>query len=152
MGKYQAFRALVMCMQGEEFVLSFYTGLNAIWGEIKDNIIGFPCICRTCTKNNNEEKVMLFLRVLHDSMNVLGDKLMMNLVPDLDKVYQLVIQNEKQRNINNNGIIEKSSESTALMTQNKFSPKYSKGTGNTKKPKIDKRCTKCKKPSHTHNI
>lgn len=92
LAKYKAFRTLATCVQENETVLSYYTRLSMIWAEIKENTTGVPCSCCTCTKGMSDEKVMFFLGGLHDSYtNVRGNVLMMSPVPELDKVYQLIV-------------------------------------------------------------
>lgn len=70
---------------------------------------------------------------------------MMSLVPEMDKVFQLIVQEEEQRNIN--GVEENRTEATTLMVQRKT--KFTKPVGNVNKN--EERCTGCKKTGHDYD-
>ena len=93
----------------------YFTNLSILWDELQ-NYEPFPtCSCEKCVCHINEkisnihhrEVVMQFLMGLNDSFShVQGQILLMDPIPSVEKVFSLLIQDEKQRSVghgNNNG-------------------------------------------------
>ena len=120
---YQLQKDLASFSQGELSVTEYFTNLSILWDELQ-NYEPFPtCSCEKCVCHINEkisnihhrEVVMQFLMGLNDSFShVCGQILLMDPIPSVEKVFSLLIQDEKQRSVghgSNNGPFV---ESTAL--------------------------------------
>ncbi|XP_026420226.1 uncharacterized protein LOC113316222 [Papaver somniferum] len=114
----------------------FFTKMKALWEELDATSMGTtPCICdagKEIAEHRNRDKVMEFLQGLDDRFaNVKSSILLMDPIPSINKVYNLVRQEEKQLHISTSSNVQV--ESAALFNQRSES-KYSKGPAN-KKPR-----------------
>ncbi|XP_010520621.1 PREDICTED: uncharacterized protein LOC104799678 [Tarenaya hassleriana] len=94
--------------QGSMTVSAFYTKLVPIWEETKSIRANLQCTCGNCSCETNkkwndlfeEDFVMHFLFRLNDSYeSVRSNILMMDILPDLEKAYHIVTQQEHQRTL-----------------------------------------------------
>ena len=112
---YQLQKDLANISQGELSVSDYFTNLSILWDEIQ-NYEPLPlCSCEKCVCHVNEkisnlhhrEAIMQLLMGLNDSFShIRGQILLMDPIPSVDKVYSLLIQDEKQRLVgqgSNNG-------------------------------------------------
>lgn len=60
LAKYRVFRALATCTQGDDNIVTYYTKLNSIWEEIKDNTTGTPCYAVTAPKTPTTKELCFF--------------------------------------------------------------------------------------------
>ena len=150
---YQLQKDLASFSQGELSVTEYFTNLSILWDELQ-NYEPFPaCFCEKCVCHVNEkisnihhrEIIMQFLIGLNDSFShVRGQILLMDPIPFVEKVFSLLIQDEKQRSVgygSNNGPFV---ESTALAakTMNLDSKTF-------KKIKEKPNCNHCGLHGHT---
>ena len=120
---YQLQKDLASFSQDELFVSDYFTSLSILWDEIK-NYEPLPlCSCEKCVCHVNErisnlhhrEAIMQLLMGLNDSFShIQGQILLMDPIPSVDKVYSLLIQDEKQSSIGQGSSNGPFVESTAL--------------------------------------
>ncbi|KAJ1703741.1 hypothetical protein LUZ63_003520 [Rhynchospora breviuscula] len=94
--------------QGQS-VVAYYTRLKSMWDELSNYLKVPMCTCQGCTcnmakdllKEREDEKTHQFLMGLDDAVfkNVRSHILSMEPLPSLNKVYSLVIQEERHRSI-----------------------------------------------------
>ena len=151
---YQLQKDLASFSQGELSVTEYFTNLSILWDELQNYEPIPTCSCEKCVCNVNEkiskihhrEAVMQFLMGLNDSFShVRGQILLMDPIPSVEKVFSLLIQDEKQRSVgqsNNGGPFV---ESTALAAKGtSFDPKNNKGKGKERPT-----CSHCGLQGHT---
>ncbi|XP_075670228.1 uncharacterized protein LOC142639996 [Castanea sativa] len=120
---YQLQKDLASFSQGELFVSDYFTSLSILWDEIQ-NYEPLPlCSCEKCVCHVNErisnlhhkEAIMQLLMGLNDYFShIRGQILLMDPIPFVDKVYSLLIKDEKQRSIGQGSSNGPFVESTAL--------------------------------------
>ena len=125
--------------QGDSSITTFFTQLKVYWDQLKIFRPNPTCNCGKCTCNLSkrienlhfQDSVMQFLMGLNDSYSqIKGQILLMEPLPSINKVYSLLIQEERQRNVGNSNAHV---ESTALAVKGSnsnpvfFGGKNSKG-------------------------
>ncbi|XP_019462909.1 PREDICTED: uncharacterized protein LOC109361828 [Lupinus angustifolius] len=140
--------------QGELSVSKYHTEMKSLWDELE--IFRPLAKCNyNSEKFRTEDKVIRFLKGLNDSYsNVRSQIMLMEPLPNMNKVLSLVIQQETQMYGND-------SEAKAMQVGTSWkkggaytrdagqnSKGFSKNTWN-KSPSSTKFCTHCKKPGHT---
>ena len=125
--------------QGDSSITTFFTQLKVYWDQLKIFRPNPTCNCGKCTCNLSkrienlhfQDLVMQFLMGLNDSYSqIKGQILLMEPLPSINKVYSLLIQEERQRNVGNSNAHV---ESTALAVKGSnsnpvfFGGKNSKG-------------------------
>ncbi|XP_023895780.1 uncharacterized protein LOC112007643 [Quercus suber] len=105
---YQLQKDIASFSQGELSVSDYFTSLSILWDEIQNYELVPLCLCEKCTCHVNEkisnlhhrEAIMQLLMGLNDSFShIRGQILLMDPIPSVDKVYSLLIHDEKQRSI-----------------------------------------------------
>ncbi|XP_074265379.1 uncharacterized protein LOC141587809 [Silene latifolia] len=105
--------------------------MKSIWDEIDAMGLNTTCSC-SCTcgatlkrmKFQEDQRVVKFLMGLNDSYNVIrGTILMQNPLPSLAIVYNLLVQEERQREINHQGEFQTDSASFHARNSKLFYPK-----------------------------
>jgi len=123
---FQLQKSIADITQGSDSVSSYYTHLKSVWDELS-NYRPVPhcscglCICG-CTKTImdffHQEYIYHFLMGLNDSFsNIRGQILLLEPLPPINKVFSLILQDERQREIS--GGISQSThfgDSSALLT------------------------------------
>lgn len=103
-------------------VSSYYTKFEIIWNELVDYKTIPSCSCGICTygsmaphaKYQEEECTMNFLMGLNDFFSsIRGHILLMQPLPSLNKVFSIITQEERQRRVGTNVVVE----STALFSR-----------------------------------
>ncbi|RDX57886.1 hypothetical protein CR513_62840, partial [Mucuna pruriens] len=96
--------------QGESSITTYFTQLKALWQEL-DNFRPIPSCkcarrCSSCTliptieKYREADRVILFLKGLHENYSAVRSQIMlMDPLPTVNKVFSLLIQQERQLNI-----------------------------------------------------
>ncbi|KAG5516925.1 hypothetical protein RHGRI_037606 [Rhododendron griersonianum] len=137
-------------VQGAMSIANYYTKLRGFWDEL-DSYRPFS------TKRNahhNEDRLMQFLMGLNATYNpIRGQILLLKPVPDIRETYNMVTQDEKQREIGNNSLAENFSIAAAMRFHKGFNPNnkfsgnssFSSSTSNTE----GLFCRYCKKDTHT---
>ncbi|XP_068650637.1 uncharacterized protein [Aristolochia californica] len=101
---FQLKRELINLRQDKDSVNTYFTKLKTIWEELSNYRPN--CSCGTCScgdvKNltdfHHMEYIMSFLMGLDDSFSqVRGQLLLMDLMPPINRVFSLVVQEEQQR-------------------------------------------------------
>ena len=148
-------------MQGDSIVTSFFIGLQTAWDQLLNFRPLLCCACGKCTHGVNDkitffqhqDSLMQFLNGLNDAYSQVRTQiLMMERIPSLDKVFSLVIQEERQRALGFN--VNSSVESIALAVKNQgfnqssnffgIAGKNIKGNGGKGRPI----CSHCGKVGH----
>ena len=98
-------------------MIEYFTHLSILWDELQNYEPLPTCSCEKCVCNVNEkisniphrEAIMQFLMGLNDFFShIRGKILLMDPIPSVEKVFSLLIQDEKQRSVrqgNNNGLL-----------------------------------------------
>jgi len=106
--------------QDNLFVSSYFTILKGLWDELLNYKPLPPCTCGTMKVHNDyqqQEYVMQFLMGLNESCaQARGQILMLNPLPPINKVFSLVIQEERQKEISNS-VTSLNQNSAALLTK-----------------------------------
>ncbi|XP_010525446.1 PREDICTED: uncharacterized protein LOC104803241 isoform X2 [Tarenaya hassleriana] len=145
--------------QGSLSVATFYNRLVALWEEKKAIQSSPYCKCGKCTcgvdqrwnEYNEEDLVMDFLFGLNDSFESVREQiLLIEPLPDLEKTYHLVSQQEHQRSIrlsslSDNPILHTSDSATNI------SDSVAAVSGYHQKQKQKPLCTHCGMYGHTVN-
>ncbi|XP_058192113.1 uncharacterized protein LOC131309509 [Rhododendron vialii] len=118
----------------------------------------FRSRCQCCeggkrNAHHNEDRLMQFLMGLNATYNpIQGQILLLKPVPDIREAYNMVTQDDKQREIGNNSLAENSSVAAAVRFHKGFNPNnksssnssFSSSTSNTE----GLFCRYCKKDTH----
>lgn len=102
---YQVQKDLSTLVQGSLSIANYFTQLKTLWDEYLAMIDLPTCNCGTGSgymKLLQTQQVMQFLVGLNDTFKTArGNILMMNPIPNLNQVYRLILQEEKQRDCHN---------------------------------------------------
>ena len=86
--------------QGTFTVTAFFTQLKKLWGKIENFRPINPCVCGIqcmCKVYQEQDFIMRFLKGLTDRYsNVQSQILLMDPLPDINRVFSLVVQQERQ--------------------------------------------------------
>jgi hypothetical protein len=89
--------------QGNNSVSAYYTQLKGLWDELLSFRPVSNCTCggsKVLVDNHHQECVFHFLMGLHESFaNIRGQILLVDPLPPFNKVFSLVIQEERQREL-----------------------------------------------------
>ena len=122
---------------------SYFTQLKALWDELNSIIPIHPCICanaKSIIDQQNQDRSMEFLQGLHDNFSAIRSQiLMMEPFPTVQRIYNLVRQEEKQQEIN---IRSTPTIDSAALQASKHIPRSS---GKRQRPF----CDHCNKHGHT---
>ncbi|XP_019226901.1 PREDICTED: uncharacterized protein LOC109208274 [Nicotiana attenuata] len=162
-------KQLLETVQGPSNIATYFNKIKAIWDEIELLDARTVCICVDCKCGANDkndaleerQKLVQFLMGLNESyINVRENIMMMHPPPNIDRAYYLLLQEERQRGIQNMVHYPSDSGSFAVSTQ-RFNSTQAKPTtstvnntgGYTFRTNQDNRrslnCNYCKKPGHT---
>ncbi|KAL5565621.1 hypothetical protein UlMin_028785 [Ulmus minor] len=146
---FQIKRQLCGLVQGSLDVSSYFTTLKVLWDELKEFQPVPVCQCgglRVWSDHQHKEYVLHFLMGLNESYaQIRGQILMMEPLPAINKVFSLVIQEERHRNIGGNSAIPVSEP--LAFGSNYNAPTGSSGGSKTKRDKVT--CTHCGFIGHT---
>ena len=140
--------------QGDSSITTFFTQLKVYWDQLKIFRPNPTCNYGKCTCNLSkrienlhfQDSVMPFLMGLNDSYSqIKGQILLMEPLPFINKVYSLLIQEERQRNVGNSNAHV---ESTALVVKGSNSNHVFFG-GKNSKSKDRPICSHCGRLGHT---
>ncbi|XP_075643712.1 uncharacterized protein LOC142614951 [Castanea sativa] len=121
---FQLLKDIAGITQGQSSITSYFTQLNVLWDQLQ-KFQPFPmCSCGFCTCNlgqklndlHHQDLVMQFLLGLNDSYaQVRAQILLMDPLPSINKVYSLLIQEERHCIVGNNSGLHV--ESSTLVTE-----------------------------------
>jgi hypothetical protein len=145
---FQLQKILTTLSQENSSVSEYFTKIKSIWDEL-DNYDPIPsCTCggmRSVHEKHNRDHVFQFLMGLDDSFaNIRGQILLNDHLPLINKVFSLIIQEERQKEISVNPLVH---ETAALMTKTNASPLHKPGKWTNRKEKPI--CSHCGIPGHT---
>jgi len=140
---FQLQKILTTLSQENSSVSQYFTRIKSIWDEL-NNYDPIPsCTCggmRSVHEKNNRDHVFQFLMGLDDSYSHIRGQILLNdPLPPINKVFSLIVQEERQKEISVNPLIH---ETTALMTKADAAPqkKFNKFTNRKEKPT----CSHCR--------
>ena len=99
--------------RGDSSITTYFTQLKVYWDQLKNFRPTLTCSCEKCTCNISQriqnlhfqDLVMQFLMGLSDSYSqIKGQILLMDSLQSINKVYSLLIQEERQRNVGNSNV------------------------------------------------
>lgn len=152
--------------QGERTVSEFFTEMQIFWDELEELTPTPDCPCEvrcTCAlikndqKRNDYEHPICFLKGLGDLYSTVKTQiLMMDPLPHIDKVYSMVLQQERQltgESITESKVFFNSSQNQNNWKQQGRNNGNGKGKGKGKsyqgRNNNGKQCTYCNKMGHT---
>ena len=148
---FQLRRDLINLSQDQNSVVTYFTKLKTIWEEL--NNFRPNCSCGQCTcggvKEMNSflhsEYVMTFLMGLNESFTqTQGQVLLMDPLPSINKVFSLIVQEERQRSVGvRSNAFSDSSNAMAMAT--KTDPRIAVKNQRKERPL----CSHCKLLGHT---
>lgn len=147
---FQIKKQLSALNQGSLDVNSYFTKLKILWDELREFQPVPVCHCgglRVWTDYQHREYVLQFLMGLNDSYaQIRGQILMMDPLPAINKVFSLVIQEERHRTV---GYSYSGSHNSDPMTfgSNSNAPAGSSGGSKTRRDRIT--CSYCGFQGHT---
>ncbi|XP_042954528.1 uncharacterized protein LOC122290924 [Carya illinoinensis] len=129
---FQLRKALSVHNQENSSVIDYFTELKSLWNELLSfkpiPACGFTSM-KTLIDDHEEQYVMQFLIGLNDSYShIRGQVLLMDLLPSINNVFSLILQEEKQRGLSN-GSTQHLSTSTALVSKTSTGNSNLKGSG-----------------------
>ncbi|RVW62421.1 hypothetical protein CK203_064186 [Vitis vinifera] len=87
---------LLVLLQDQMTVAAYYTRLKKLWDELGSYN---DTVC-SCGVDHKRRRLMQFIMGLNESYNAIrGQILLMNPLPDVDKAYSSIVQEEKQRSL-----------------------------------------------------
>ncbi|XP_031266807.1 uncharacterized protein LOC116125215 [Pistacia vera] len=144
--------------QGDRSVTNYFTELKILWDELKNLrplpacTCATPCSCGVLTtfkKYQNSDYVIRFLKGLTDQFAIVRTQIMlMDPLPPINKVFSLVLQQERQLNFGVakvfvNKAVKENSAANKSQNNRRFNPANSQHNGD------NRFCTFCGKPRHT---
>ncbi|XP_014489576.1 uncharacterized protein LOC106752408 [Vigna radiata var. radiata] len=163
--------------QGERSVTEFFTDLKILWEELEslrpipNCTCKIPCSCdflKISLKYREIEHVICFLKGLNDTYNTVRTQiLLMEPLPNINCVFSLIMQQERQERVDiGTASHNQSTETTKVLAnvtdkgnnwktdqnwknQNRSFGSYSQGRGRGKNPNYGKQCSYCNKMNHT---
>jgi hypothetical protein len=154
-------KSISALIQGNNSVNAYYTALKGLWDELVnfESIPACTCNCRcTCRiikkimENRDRDYIMQFLMGLNDSYSAICGQLLLNdPLPTMNKVFSLIIQEERQRMIKSASVNQNVFQnSAALVSRSPVSSYNSSNTNRNPKQYLKKpTCSHCGVLSHT---
>jgi transposase InsO family protein len=123
---FQLQKAISALSQNNDSVSSYYTSLKGLWDEL-NNYRPLPlCSCgasRTVTEYQHREYIFQFLMGLNESFShIRGQILLMDPLPQINKIFSMVVQEERQREITSTFFAPVSHAPAAMVS--KFTPSH----------------------------
>jgi len=165
---------LAKFQQGNLDISSYFTQLTTLWEEIqnfrpiRDCTCAIPCTCGVASdlkKYNEQDKVIKFLKGLNEQYaHVRSQIMLIDPLPDLDKTFSLVLQQERQTHIPVFGEIPVDQQSAVNQVQQTNSNKgFARGGSSSYRGRgrgsyngtrgqnqgITRTCTNCGRHNHT---
>jgi hypothetical protein len=126
---FQLQKSIAATFQENSNVSQYFTQLKTLWEELNNYSPMSICNCCNCGRVksilefHSQERVYQFLMGLNDSFSAVRAQILLtDPLPPLNKVFSLIIQEEKQREISVNSM---SHESAALLTKSVLNPSSS---------------------------
>ncbi|CAJ2662218.1 unnamed protein product [Trifolium pratense] len=115
---YQLKQSISALKQEGMSVSLYFTQLKSLWDELNSIAPVNPCICgnaKSIIDQQNQDRAMEFLQGVHDRFSAVRSQiLLMDPFPSIQRIYNIVRQEEKQQEINFRPL--PAEESTALQT------------------------------------
>jgi hypothetical protein len=160
---FQIQKAISAMSQEDKSVSSYFTALKGLWDELLIYRPLLVCLCGKCscgvlktlTEYHHQEYVLQFLMGLNESFShVKGQILLMDPLPPINKVFSLVVQHERQKEISGSLSTMNNNASTLFTKGPSISPSppsYHRPTASSSNPRTGKPNTISKdRPTCTH--
>lgn len=149
---FQLQKELVSISQGTNSISTYYTKIKKIWDELFCQCILPVCTCGVASqiaKFQEDQKLIQFLMGLNESyLLIRGNILMMTPLPTVSQAYALLIQEERQREVNTT--VQFGGDSTSFhVNTNKGKVSFQKSNADNKGGNKVVECRYCKKKGHT---
>jgi len=141
--------------QGSKSVLEYFTEMKTLWEELNSHrpmphcTCPHSCRCAAMRKARHyrlEDQVIQFLTGLNDQFNVVKTQvLMLDPLPSINKVYSLVVQEER----NNLSLSSSHNEPFSIVNATDSRKPQGRGRGYSNGCKPPRHCTFCGKSNHT---
>ena len=139
---FQIERDIASLHQGTMSVAAYYSKLKGLWDELSSYNDMPICTCGAIKGSEEREqrgKVMQFLMGLNDTYSAIrGQILLIQPLPTIRKIYNLILQEEKQRDV----AVSREILLAATQTSNNDSSSHNKGRGKL-------HCNHCNRDNHT---
>ncbi|XP_022642892.1 uncharacterized protein LOC111242680 [Vigna radiata var. radiata] len=159
--------------QGERTVNQFFTDLKILWEELEslrpipNCTCKIPCSCelsKISLKYREIEHVICFLKGLNDNYNTVRTQiLLMEPLPNINRVFSLIMQQERQERSNANQFAETTKilvntadrninswkNDQSWKNQDRGTGANGQGRGRVRNPNHGKQCSYCNKMNHT---
>ncbi|XP_052735367.1 uncharacterized protein LOC128197453 [Vigna angularis] len=156
--------------QGERSVTQYFTDLKILWEELEFLrpipicSCKIPCKCdlsRASQKYRDMEHVICFLKGLSECYDTVKTQiLLMEPLPNINRVFSLIIQQERQgkndSNQNDSKVLASTTEkqnqwknNQGWKTYGRGNPPRNQGRGRGRNPNYGKQCSYCHKMNHT---
>lgn len=103
--------------QGIQSVLEYFNNLVALWDKLDAVLLPLECVCHargTIVNREEQQRLIKFLEGLNDNYEAVCDQsMMLDSLPDIEKVYSLIVQVEDRKLLNNSLV-----DSNNLMSMN----------------------------------
>ena len=138
--------------QGNDTIADYFTKLKVLWDDLESLRLAPVCSCGAAShisKHHHDQKVIQFLMGLNDTYTIMrGSILMKSPLPNLSQTYNILLQEEAQREIHSGSNFM--TEAASLAVHSGTSGSY---PSSAKRPGVDSRksnlqCNYCKKPGH----
>uniref|UniRef100_A0A803QRF0 CCHC-type domain-containing protein n=1 Tax=Cannabis sativa TaxID=3483 RepID=A0A803QRF0_CANSA len=136
-------------LRGDDSVNAYFTKFTAMWDGINQLRPRIPRTCAATIQTQdhlNRDQVLQFSNGLNESSHAIRDQiLLLDPCPSLNKVFSMVIHQERQRTLGNRTI-----PLVAVATNTATIPSQSVSTTNTtlRNKRPCPHCTNCQKPGH----
>lgn len=103
---YHLEREVTSITQSNESVIDYFTRLQTLWDKFTSLQTIHVCECKaseTLEAHNNKQIVIRFLMGLNDGYENIKDQiLLLEPLPNIDRVYSMVLKAKRQRKVNHN--------------------------------------------------
>ncbi|XP_042942326.1 uncharacterized protein LOC122276564 [Carya illinoinensis] len=156
---FQLQKDLSVLTQEDLSVRDYYTRFKSLWDELLDYNQIPTCTCgalRTCKCDaikifldyQDRQHVIQFLMGLNDCFShIRGQILMLEPLPNINKVFSLIVQEEKQREISKHNMIDTAAFMSKVQDTNPAMKRFAPGKQQQKRDKLF--CTHCGMNNHT---
>ena len=138
---FQLKREIMNVQQGGDTVSAYFKKLKVLWEELANYNMHCTCGLCTCGGAKETEHIMTFLMGLNDDFSqIRGQILLMDPIPNVNRIFSLIIQEERQRSVSVN-------QSQSPLVFNIRDGNGSKSTNNNQYKNFKKSqvyCTHCK--------
>lgn len=146
---FQLKRDIMQLTQNQDTVSTYYTKLKVLWEELSNYNLHCKCGHCVCGGAKEIEQTMSFLMGLNESYSqIRGQILLMDPIPNVNRIFALVVQEERQRSISN---ISNTNSPVAFNVQSSNFKGNSSGNDTSRNYNRNQKlvCSHCQRIGHT---